>query len=187
MDLISSLERLADTRLPRDVTPSGYHLELQPFFEEGEFQGHVTINITCQEDTDKITIHAHQDLEIPEADVTVIQLPAESATYPTTTTTTTTTTEPPIVAPVPVGAARLVPVSSSFVPENACISASTCAAIPGHTNGSKSVKKDDSSEETSSEAKQEPVQTATSDPLAKDDSKYAVDALTYSPAPKIQT
>lgn len=117
------ITNISDTRLPRDVTPAGYRLELQPFLEEGEFHGHVTINITCQEDTDKITLHAHPELEISESDVGVTYVAPE---VPTTTTTTTTTTEPP-VAPVPVGAARLVPVSSSFVPENACNSATSCA------------------------------------------------------------
>lgn len=129
IDLISSLEHISDTKLPRDVAPTGYRLELQPFLEEGEFQGHVTINITCQEDTDKITLHAHQDLEIPDGDVSVTYLVPEQVT---TTTTTTTTTEPP-VAPVPVGAARLVPVSSSFVPENACLSVTSCNSNSGMT------------------------------------------------------
>lgn len=88
----------------------------------------MTINITCQEDTDKITIHAHQELEIPDGDVSVTFMPQQSLT---STTTTTTTTEPPPVAPVPVGAARLLPVSSSFVPDNACLSATSCNGNTG--------------------------------------------------------
>lgn len=146
--------------------------------EEEEFQGHVTINITCLEDTDKIILHAHQELEISEGDVNVVHLPTHfivkkekavdtnpaTPTSPATpatsvantvitttmtaTTTTLGTTTAPVpttiipttgaakttevyVAPVPVGAARLVPVSSSFIPENACNSATACASNPG--------------------------------------------------------
>ncbi|KAK6617492.1 hypothetical protein RUM44_005080 [Polyplax serrata] len=180
IDLISSIEHVSDVRLPRDIAPVGYILELQPFFDEKEFQGHVTINITCMEDTDKIILNAHQELDISESDITVVHIssnmpvkksiampppvplavplpvPAtntpektiETTTPATTTTTTTATTEKteaattipttkvvkttePAVAPVPVGAARLVPVSSSFIPENACTSATACATNPG--------------------------------------------------------
>ena len=128
---------------------------MQPFIEEGEFQGHVTINITVLEDTDKIILNAHQELEISEGDISVIQFPSRQivkkhAPIPTTTTlpetttsgtstvstvetTTVKTTEQPVpVAPVPVGAARLVPVSSSFIPENACTSGSSCTAGSGN-------------------------------------------------------
>lgn len=151
---------MADARLLRDITPVGYVLELQPFLEEGEFQGHVTINLTCLEDTDKIIVNAHQELEITDGDVTVAHISSSvlvkkngpmpiiagapiTTAAPTPSTTITTTvpatstkvvvvkTTEPSVAPVPVGAARLVPVSSSFIPENACLSATSCATNPG--------------------------------------------------------
>ena len=67
-------DHVADSRLPRDVIPTAYQLELQPNLEEGHFKGHVKINVTCQEPTEVITLHAHEDLHIAHSEVTVKQL-----------------------------------------------------------------------------------------------------------------
>jgi hypothetical protein len=63
-----------DSRLPRAVTPTAYHLELHPFPEEGHFKGRVLINITCHEATNTITLHADENLHIAHSEVTVKQL-----------------------------------------------------------------------------------------------------------------
>lgn len=62
---------ISDTRLPREVTPHAYNLELQPFLEEGYYKGKVKIGVTWQEPTKEVALHAHQELEISE--VVVIQ------------------------------------------------------------------------------------------------------------------
>ncbi|XP_064212579.1 aminopeptidase N isoform X1 [Tribolium castaneum] len=64
IDLIAAHSLISDTRLPREVTPNFYDLQLEPRPNEGTFEGRVRINVTWQEPTDKITLHAHEDLDI---------------------------------------------------------------------------------------------------------------------------
>lgn len=64
IDLIAAHSLISDTRLPREVTPNSYNLQLEPNPSEGTFKGRVRINVTWQEPTDKITLHAHEDLDV---------------------------------------------------------------------------------------------------------------------------
>jgi hypothetical protein len=58
--------------------PNNYVLDIRPCFDEFTFTGKVKINMTWQEATNKISIHAHHDLEILNTDVVVTQyLPNE--------------------------------------------------------------------------------------------------------------
>jgi hypothetical protein len=62
--------------LPKDVTPSYYRLELEPYLEnpgpDGRnftYKGHVSITIQCHSATNKVSIHAKnlgigEDIEI---------------------------------------------------------------------------------------------------------------------------
>ncbi|XP_066994898.2 aminopeptidase N-like [Anabrus simplex] len=63
-----------NARLPRHIAPDSYHLKLQPFGEEGYFQGQVLINVFCLESTDKIVLHAHEDLQIDREKLSVRRL-----------------------------------------------------------------------------------------------------------------
>jgi hypothetical protein len=74
VDLTDPKAHVDDSRLPRDVIPTAYHLDLHPFLEEGFFKGRVLINITCCEATNMIILHAHEDLQIAHSEVTVKQL-----------------------------------------------------------------------------------------------------------------
>ncbi|KAJ9590173.1 hypothetical protein L9F63_016712, partial [Diploptera punctata] len=74
VDLTDAKFHVTDSRLPRDVIPIRYQLELQPYPDEGHFKGRVKINITCEEPTDVITLHAHENLHIAHSEVTVKQL-----------------------------------------------------------------------------------------------------------------
>jgi hypothetical protein len=74
VDLTDAKAHVDDSRLPRDVTPTAYHLDLHPFPEEGFFKGRVRINVTCHEATNIITLHAHENLHIAHSEVTVKQL-----------------------------------------------------------------------------------------------------------------
>lgn len=74
VDLTDAKAHVDDSRLPRDVTPTAYHLDLHPFPEEGFFKGHVWINVTCHEATNIIILHAHENLHIAHSEVTVKQL-----------------------------------------------------------------------------------------------------------------
>ncbi|XP_069676743.1 aminopeptidase N-like isoform X2 [Periplaneta americana] len=81
VDMTDAKVHIDDSRLPRDVVPTGYHLELHPFPSEGHFKGRVRINVTCREPTNTITLHAHEQLHIAHSEVTVKHLNAR-ADYP---------------------------------------------------------------------------------------------------------
>ncbi|XP_066994895.2 endoplasmic reticulum aminopeptidase 1 isoform X2 [Anabrus simplex] len=68
---IESDNVLYRARLPKTVVPSSYQLMLQPYRHQGVFQGRVQINVTCLETTDKIVLHAHKELQISRAAVSV--------------------------------------------------------------------------------------------------------------------
>lgn len=55
------------------MTPTGYWLEIKPDMTDSSFKGHVKINVTWLEETNKITLHAHHELNIAHADVKVTQ------------------------------------------------------------------------------------------------------------------
>ncbi|PNF41264.1 hypothetical protein B7P43_G01487 [Cryptotermes secundus] len=82
VDLRDAKAHVDDSRLPRDVTPTAYHLDLHPFPEEGFFKGRVQINVTCHEATNIIILHAHENLRIAHSEVTVKQLVGRPASQP---------------------------------------------------------------------------------------------------------
>ena len=56
-----------DYRLPSDVIPLGYDLELQPdIYNNGShfFNGSVSIDVECLNDTSIITLNIYKDLEV---------------------------------------------------------------------------------------------------------------------------
>ncbi|KAK4881226.1 hypothetical protein RN001_004545 [Aquatica leii] len=73
IDLIAAHSLIVDSRLPREIAPNSYSVDLHPFPEEGHFKGHVQINITWHEPTDKITLHVHEDLKISHSEIKIIQ------------------------------------------------------------------------------------------------------------------
>lgn len=81
IDLIAAHSLISDTRLPREVTPNSYILDLHPYPEEGSFTGRIKINITWQETTDRITLHAQEDLVINHSEVSVTQYAPDDETY----------------------------------------------------------------------------------------------------------
>ncbi|KAB0800196.1 hypothetical protein PPYR_05936 [Photinus pyralis] len=74
IDLIASHSLIVDSRLPREIAPNSYTIELHPFPEEGYFKGKVKINLTWHEPANKITLHAHEDLVIEHSEVKVTQI-----------------------------------------------------------------------------------------------------------------
>ncbi|XP_063926090.1 aminopeptidase N [Zophobas morio] len=64
IDLIAAHSLVADSRLPREISPNSYNLEIAPQLNEGTFNGRIRINVTWQEPTDKITLHAYENLDI---------------------------------------------------------------------------------------------------------------------------
>ncbi|XP_017774148.1 PREDICTED: aminopeptidase N [Nicrophorus vespilloides] len=70
IDLIAAHGLISDNRLPRNVVPTFYKLEIQPIPETRTFKGTVWINMTWVTATDEIVLHADEELEINEVDVT---------------------------------------------------------------------------------------------------------------------
>ncbi|KAK5649362.1 hypothetical protein RI129_000391 [Pyrocoelia pectoralis] len=73
IDLIAAHSLVVDSRLPREIAPNSYTIDLHPFPEEGYFKGNVKINLTWHEPMDKITLHVHEDLIIDHSELKVTQ------------------------------------------------------------------------------------------------------------------
>lgn len=64
-------------RLPEEVIPSSYHLEIKTYFEpEFLFEGRVRIRVNVINDTSDIILHS-RGLNITESEVTVTQVDSE--------------------------------------------------------------------------------------------------------------
>lgn len=64
---------IPDSKLPSELTPTSYWLEIKPDILDSSFTGLVKINVTWLEETNKITLHAHHELTIAHADLKVTQ------------------------------------------------------------------------------------------------------------------
>lgn len=60
-------------RLPQEVVPTSYHLELQPFVGNDKFNGRVRINVTWTDTSDTITLNAHPDIHISKYNVRITE------------------------------------------------------------------------------------------------------------------
>lgn len=59
-----------DAKLPRDITPNGYHIYLKPYPEKDTYEGKIQINVTVLHATNEIVLHADEDLNIVSTTVT---------------------------------------------------------------------------------------------------------------------
>jgi len=67
-------------RLPNEVTPTNYHLDIEiPSIESNRFNGRVKINLTWSDTSDRIILNVHQNLEISMVNIRMIQLAPEEA------------------------------------------------------------------------------------------------------------
>ncbi|XP_029035079.1 aminopeptidase N isoform X2 [Osmia bicornis bicornis] len=64
-------------RLPQEVVPTSYHLELQPFVGNDKFNGRVRINVTWTDTSDTITLNAHPDIHILKYNVRITEASSE--------------------------------------------------------------------------------------------------------------
>lgn len=69
IDLSAAHSLISDSRLPGEIVPNNYTLDLRPNLEESSFTGKIKIIMTWQEPTNKITLHASHDLEIADGDI----------------------------------------------------------------------------------------------------------------------
>lgn|SRR5690349_1964967 len=69
IDLSAAHSLISDSRLPGEITPNNYTIDLRPNIEDSTFSGKIKIVMTWQEPTNQITIHAAHDLEVAESDI----------------------------------------------------------------------------------------------------------------------
>lgn len=69
IDLSAAHSLISDSRLPGEITPNNYTIDLRPNMEESTFTGKIKIIMTWQEPTNQITLHASHDLEIADSDI----------------------------------------------------------------------------------------------------------------------
>lgn len=74
IDLSAAHNLITDTKLPKNVLPNHYTLELKPNFEDNSFSGTVKINISFIEESKEIFLHTYSELEIQESTVKVRQI-----------------------------------------------------------------------------------------------------------------
>lgn len=79
IELSSAQKLITDNRLPADIEPLSYILDLHPDFEESTFTGIVKINLTWKTEAKAIELHSHYDLKIDEANVRVRLLSGNAA------------------------------------------------------------------------------------------------------------
>lgn len=71
IELSSAQKLITDNRLPTDIEPLSYILQLHPDVEASTFTGMVKINLTWRAEAKVIELHTHYDLQIDEANVRV--------------------------------------------------------------------------------------------------------------------
>lgn len=74
IDLAAAHALIPETKLPTNVKPTCGGLEIRPDLEKNSFSGNVKHYVTIVEDTNKISLHAHPELEIEDADVKVSEV-----------------------------------------------------------------------------------------------------------------
>lgn len=66
IDLIAAHGLITDPKLPEDLVPQDYIIQIHPLPDKGIFSGKVSINFTVQSPTKTIALHCHPDLELVE-------------------------------------------------------------------------------------------------------------------------
>ncbi|XP_071858487.1 aminopeptidase N [Bombus fervidus] len=69
--------KVSQRRLPTEVVPTSYYLELQPFIGNDKFKGRVKINVTWVDTSDIIVLNAHPHLAITKYDVRITEASLE--------------------------------------------------------------------------------------------------------------
>jgi hypothetical protein len=84
IDLSATHALISDSKLPGEIIPNNYTLDLRPNIDESIFSGKVKIVLTWQEPTNKITLHASNDLEIADTDIKLFQIVLDDSIQKTT-------------------------------------------------------------------------------------------------------
>lgn len=69
---------ISESRLPAELTPHAYKLDLYPNFQDNSFHGRVVINATVLKWTNEINLHSHEDMQIDTQDVIIRRINPET-------------------------------------------------------------------------------------------------------------
>lgn len=78
IDLSATHSLVSETKLPGEVYPNNYTLDLRPNVDEATFTGNVVIVVTFQEPTNKVILHASHTLDVAENEIKLIDIGIDS-------------------------------------------------------------------------------------------------------------
>ncbi|XP_013111862.1 aminopeptidase N [Stomoxys calcitrans] len=78
IDLSASHALIQDVRLPMDILPTGYEIDIRPNLEDSSFSGSIKINMSWTKPTRTISLHAHYDLQINDRSIKLTKKTWES-------------------------------------------------------------------------------------------------------------
>ncbi|XP_070504171.1 aminopeptidase N-like [Chironomus tepperi] len=82
IDLSATHSLVSETKLPGEVVPNNYTLDLRPNVDEATFTGSVVIVVTFQEPTNKVVLHASHSLDIAENEIKLVETGIDSKLDP---------------------------------------------------------------------------------------------------------
>lgn len=71
IDLSQEKRLISEMKLPTDIVPNSYKLELYPSLQDNTFHGRVIINASCVRTTSEINLHSQTDMQIDTQDILV--------------------------------------------------------------------------------------------------------------------
>lgn len=71
IELSSAQKLITDNRLPNDIEPTSYILDLRPDLEASTFTGKIRMNLTWKAESKIIELHSNYELQIDESNVKV--------------------------------------------------------------------------------------------------------------------
>lgn len=78
IDLSQEKKLISESRLPVDIEPFDYHLDLYPNFQDNSFHGRVVIKATVLKWTNEINLHSQEDMQIDTQDVIIRRINPET-------------------------------------------------------------------------------------------------------------
>ena len=78
IDLSATHSLVSETKLPGEVVPNNYTLDLRPNIDESTFNGNIVIVITFHEPTNKVVLHASHTLDVAENEIKLYEIGIDS-------------------------------------------------------------------------------------------------------------
>ncbi|KAH8247933.1 hypothetical protein KR032_009345, partial [Drosophila birchii] len=76
------LNVISEARLPKDISPLGYEINIKPNMENQTFKGCIEIHLKWNNDSKKVHLHAHESLFIHQRAIKLTQIRSKTKTAP---------------------------------------------------------------------------------------------------------